>query len=253
LSDDWDFYFARVNDAVSSIFVDLGVRADAPLETRPWLLWVCVRLLTPKDDGLASNEESATLQAMGEALDAMVAPTCGAQLVGRVTGSGRREFYFYAAEPGELPGAVETAMKNFPDYQVELGSTFQPKWQQYFSLYPSDNNLERMHNRRQLEALASAGDVHELPRKVEHWFGFRDEAARIACRETLTAIEFEVEGESRSEEEGEETPFTLIVSRHDSIEGRTINGITIELARLAREYQGVYQGWECSVTKDAAG
>ena len=32
MSNDWDFYFARVNDAVSSIFVDLGVRADAPLE-----------------------------------------------------------------------------------------------------------------------------------------------------------------------------------------------------------------------------
>ena len=25
MSDDWDFYFARVNGAVSSIFVDLGV------------------------------------------------------------------------------------------------------------------------------------------------------------------------------------------------------------------------------------
>lgn len=253
MSNDWDFYFARVNDAVSSIFVDLGVRADAPLENRPWLLWVWLRLLMPKDDGLASNEESATLHAVGEALDAMVAPACGAQLVGRVTGSGRREFYFYAAEPGELPGAVETAMKNFPDYQVELGSTFQPKWQQYFSLYPSENNLERMHNRRQLEALASAGDVHELPRKVEHWFGFRDEVARIACRETLTAIEFVVEGESQSEEEDEELPFTLIVSRRESIEGRTINGITIELARLAREYQGIYRGWECAVTKDGAG
>ena len=31
MSDDWDFYFARVNDAVSSIFVDLGIRPEAPL------------------------------------------------------------------------------------------------------------------------------------------------------------------------------------------------------------------------------
>jgi hypothetical protein len=253
LSDDWDFYFARVNEAVSSIFVDLGIRADAPLENRPWLLWVWLPMRTPKEDGLASNAESDTLQAIGEALDATVGATCGAQLVGRVTGNGRREFYFYAADPGELPGAVETAMKNFPDYQAELGSTFQPKWQQYFSLYPSANNLERMHNRRQLEALASAGDVHELTRKVEHWFGFRDEAARMACRETLEAIEFVVEGESQSDEEGEEFPFTLVMSRHDSIEGRTINGITIELARLAREYQGIYKAWECAVTREEAG
>ncbi len=31
-----------------------------------------------------------------------ISATCGAQLVGRITGNGRREFYFYAAEPGEL-------------------------------------------------------------------------------------------------------------------------------------------------------
>jgi hypothetical protein len=250
LSDDWDFYFARVNDAVSSIFVDLGIRPEAPLENRPWLLWVWLPMHTPKDDGLASNDERATLQVIGEALDAAVGATCGAQLIGRVTGNGRREFYFYAAEPGELPGAVETVMKNFPDYHAELGSTFQPKWQQYFTLYPSATNLERMHNRRQLEALAREGDVHELPRKVEHWFSFANEATRAACRDTLTAIEFAVEGEGLSEEEGEELPFTLIVSRHDSIEAHSINGVTIELARLAGDHAGRYEGWECAVTRD---
>jgi hypothetical protein len=121
-------------------------------------------------------------------------------------------------------------------------------------LYPSANNLERMHNRRQLESLAQEGDVHELLRKVEHWFSFADEVARIACRETLEAIEFAVEGEGRSEDEGADLPFTLIMSRQDSIEGRTINGITIELARLARDHGGRYEGWECPVTReDVAG
>ena len=68
LSDEWDFYFARVNDAVSSIFVDLGIRPDVPIEKRPWLLWVCVQLLAPKPDGLATNEEARKLHEIGEAL-----------------------------------------------------------------------------------------------------------------------------------------------------------------------------------------
>jgi len=84
---------------------------------------------------------------------------------------------------------------------------------------------------------------------VEHWFSFADEAGRIACRETLTAIEFAVEGESQAEEADERLPYSLIVSREDSIEGRTINGITIELARLARDYGGRYEGWECAVNR----
>jgi hypothetical protein len=178
LSDEWDFYFARVNDAVSSIFVDLGIRDDVPVETRPWLLWVWVQLLAPKPDGLATNEESRRLHEIGESLDSLVSATCGAQLVGRITGNGRREYYFYAAEPGELPTSVATALKAFPEYKYETGSTFQPEWEQYLTLYPSETNLERMHNRRLLESLAKQGDSHEVPRKVDHWLHFGDEASR---------------------------------------------------------------------------
>jgi regulator of RNase E activity RraB len=252
LSDEWDFYFARVNDAVSSIFVDLGIREDVPIETRPWLLWVWVVLQAPKPDGLATNEEGRVLHEIGEALDSLVSATCGAQLVGRITGTRRREFYFYAAEPGELTHSVAAAMKAFPHYKYETGSTFQPEWEQYLTLYPSDTNLERMQNRRMLESLAEQGDVHELPRKIEHWLHFGDEPSRAACRETLQAIDFTVEDEGISETEDEDMPFALVVSRVDSVDTHTINGITLELARLAGEYCARYDGWECPVIRDEA-
>ena len=252
LSEAWDFYFARINDAPASIFIDLGIRADVPLEKRPWLLWVWVQLRSPTPDGLATNEEGARLNSAGEALEAAISATCGAQLVARVTGAGRREFYFYATEPGELQSASASAMKEYADYKFEFGSTFQPEWDQYLMLFPSDSNLERMHNRRVLQELARQGDVHEVPRKVEHWLHFSDEPTRTACRDTLTAIEFAVEEESVSEEETEEMRYQLVVSRVDSVDSHTINGITIELARLAREHDGAYAGWDCAVTRGEA-
>jgi hypothetical protein len=253
LSDDWDFYFARVNGAVSSIFVDLGIRPDVPLEKRPWLLWVFVELQSPSADGLSTQEESPTLHAIGEALNAMIAPTCGAQLVGRITGAGRREFYFYAEEPGPLDEAVGNAMKAFAAYQPECGSTLQPDWEQYIELlYPSESNLQRMFNRRVLESLEERGDVHETPRRVDHWLEFPDTAARDACRETLVAIEFKLEGEFQSDEAGDDMPHTLVVSRVDSVDSHTINGITLELARLADQHGGRYEGWESPVTQTIA-
>lgn len=252
MSDEWDFYFARINDAPASIFIDLGIRADVPLEKRPWLLWVWVPLKAAKPDGLASNEEAPKLNAIGEAIDAAVAPTCGAQLVARVTGAGRREFYFYATEPGELQAASASALKGFPDYQHECGSTFQPDWDQYLSLYPSDTNLERMQNRRLLEVLAREGDDHTLPRKVEHWLYFPDESARNACRDSLVSSGFAVDDESLSEEDDDEMPYQLVVSRVDGVDSHTINGITIELARVARENGGIYDGWDCAVTRAAS-
>jgi regulator of RNase E activity RraB len=164
--------------------------------------------------------------------------------------TGRREFYFYAAEPGALEGAAAAAMQGFADYQFETGSAFQPDWDQYLNLlYPSESNLQRMFNRRVLETLAREGDVHEMPRKVDHWLEFPSVEARTACRDTLTAIEFALEDEYSSEEAGDAMPYSLVVSRVDSVDSHTINGITLELARLAGEHGGGYDGWECPVTR----
>lgn len=254
MSDDWDFYFARVDDAVSSIFVDLGVRPEVPMEKRPWLLWVWIEMQTPRPDGLSSSDEAPRLQAIGDALDSMISVTCGAQLVGRVTGGDRREFYFYANEPGELEGAAARAMKEFETYKYEIGSAFQPDWDHYVNLlYPSDSNLQRMYNRRVLEELAAEGDVHEQPRKVDHVLHFSTDEARQHCRETLMAIDFAVEFESLSEEEGDDLPYQLGVSRVDSVDSHTINGISLELARLAVQNQGEYDGWSCEVMQQAGG
>jgi hypothetical protein len=208
---------------------------------------------SPKPDGLSSNAEAPKLHEIGEALDSMVSPVCGAQLVGRITGSNRREFYFYGAEPGELDAAVARAFKLFEGYKYEAGSTFQPDWEQYLELlYPSDSNLQRMFNRRVLETLAGSGDVHDLPRKVDHWLEFPSEESRAACRSTLEAVDFSIVDEFASDEPGEDMPHSLVVSRVDSVDSHTINGITIELARLADEHGGRYDGWECPVTKTAA-
>ena len=65
------------------------------------------------------------------------------------------------------------------------------------------------------------------------------------------AIDFAVEDEGMSEEEGEDLPFALVVSRVDSVDSHTINGITLELARLAGEYCARYDGWESPVVTAA--
>jgi hypothetical protein len=253
LSDEWDFFFASVNDVVMSIFVDLGIRPEVPMEARPWLLWVIVEMKSPRDDGLSSSEEAPKLVEIGDALDAAVSATCGAQLVGRVTGGRRREFYFYGAEPGPLDEAVGQAMQAFEGYEFQSGSNFQPEWDHYLGLlYPSDTNLQRMQNRRLLEELAREGDVHEVPRKVDHWLYFADEEGRSACRDTLAAIGFLIEEEALAEGDDDQLPLSLLVSRVDSIDKHSINGITLELLRLAGEHRGDYDGWGCQATADGA-
>jgi hypothetical protein len=37
----------------------------------------------------------------------------------------------------------------------------------------------------------------------------------------------------------------------DSIDKQSINGITLELVRLAGEHRGDYDGWGCEATREA--
>ena len=117
-------------------------------------------------------------------------------------------------------------------------------------LYPSETNLERMQNRRMLESLAEQGDEHEVPRKIEHWLYFGDEASRAACRDTLVAIDFAVEDEGMAEEEGDGHAVSRSWCRASTAWTRTPSTASRSSSqRLAGEYCARYDGWECAVTR----
>lgn len=51
MTDDWDFYAARVDDRPASIFVDLGAAQAAPVETLPLRAHVRLFMNSPRPDG----------------------------------------------------------------------------------------------------------------------------------------------------------------------------------------------------------
>src|SRR5262249_29302165 len=103
MSESWDFYFARVNGTLASLFVDLGLRPSVPGPDRPCLLWVFVEMRAPRPDGLSTSEEAPVLNQIEDALSAQLASALRGAQVGRVTTDGRRELYFYAPTAEGLP------------------------------------------------------------------------------------------------------------------------------------------------------
>src|SRR5689334_12565408 len=159
MSGQWDFYFARVNDALSSIFVDLAARADAPDRSRPHLVWIWIDLQAPRADGLSSSEEAPRLGEIEDARTPTIERALTARSVGRITGSGRREFYFYATTSDGLESTVAGTMSAFPEYPVDIGTQPDPEWSQYLDLlYPGALDLQRIKNRHVLDALRKHGD-----------------------------------------------------------------------------------------------
>ncbi len=127
MSDNWDFYFAKANDVVTSLFVDLGIHGSAPDAGRPRLLWTWLYFREPRDDGLSSSEEAPILNDIEDASAKEVKEIAEAELVGRITTADCREFYFYGTRPDEFEEAVARALKNFPDYEFDTGTKKDPE------------------------------------------------------------------------------------------------------------------------------
>jgi len=68
MSDKWDFYPLLVDDQPASIFVDLGIAAEAPIATHAHMAYVSVEMRHPRDDGLSSQEEFEDLCRLEDAI-----------------------------------------------------------------------------------------------------------------------------------------------------------------------------------------
>ena len=251
MSDEWDFYFTNVNGVLASIFVDLGIRQLVPQASHPWLLWSWVYFEEPREDGLSSSEESPTLREIEDALTRSVSEISHAELVGRITTDGRREFYFYGPDPARFDDAVSRALESFPKYRFEFGRQEDHGWLHYLNvLYPSPRDNQRIKNRHVLEALKNRGDSLKASRSVSHWAYFRSPEDRARFIAQVISNGFEICNESEETELATECPYGVTIQRIDHIDWDSINEVTLELFELANEHGGEYDGWETSVEKD---
>ena len=243
----WNFYLCNVNDKLASIFLDLALRELAPMATKPWLLWVWVYLNTPRPDGLSRSDEAPVLYQMEEVMTAAVSGVCRAPSVGRITTDGRREFYFYGEENDGFSSAVRQALSAFEGYRFDSGSQYEPGWNQFLNvLYPNPEELQRIGNRDVLDVMKREGDSPAIPRDVMHWISFEAADCRNSFRSEVEALGYRIDSEYEVETS---TPYSIVVTRQQSIEPNEIDGTVLELFRLAQRCSGEYDGWESPVMK----
>lgn len=246
MPEDWNFYLCNVNDVLASVFLDLGLRAIIPDKGKPNLLWVWVYLKWPRDDGLSASSEFESLKVIEEKLTETMMERFDALLCGRITTDGRREFYYYARRSEQLESAVEDAMSKLRDYEFDCGSKYDPEWRQYLDvLYPSDEDQQRIENRKVLEVLEQKNDTLKRPRDVCHWIYFRTEADRGEFWDAVSPLEYRVQSQLQSYRS--DFPFGVCIVRFQSVNPTELDNAVIELFRLAKKHRGDYDGWETQV------
>ena len=61
MAENWKPYLCNVNDKLASILVDLALRGEAPIASKPWLLWTWVYFQSPRTAGLSDSKEAPIL------------------------------------------------------------------------------------------------------------------------------------------------------------------------------------------------
>jgi len=248
---DWNFYFRKVNGKLASIALDLGLMEFVPDGARRHLLWVWVYLRWPRHDGLSDSSEFEELVAVEEALTAKLGERFDTVLSGRITTDGRREFYYYGVHSDCFDETVSATMERFPGYRHDSGHQLDKDWRQYLDvLYPSEENQQKIENRKVLDALQKRGDALKLPRDISHWVYFRAAEDRANFRNAVRKLQYRVRSES--ELGGRDYPLGICIVRFQSIQPAEVDDAVIELYRLAKECHGDYDGWETEVISDDA-
>jgi uncharacterized protein (TIGR01619 family) len=244
-SDDWDFYYCRVEDKPASIYLDLAAIEHTPVEALPYMAFIRLRMREPRNDGLSSQVEFGTLCALEDHLVATL-PGDEVQYLGRCTTNGCRDFVFYIAEAESWPARVAASLQAFPDYSYEVGVRPDPDWSTYTGyLYPGERDMHIIQSRRVCQALEEAGDKLEAAREIEHWLTFADQQALAAFVQAVSPEGFAVR--EQASEPDEEGRYLLKLWRSDVPGYTAINEVTLPLFDLAQARQGAYGGWEAAV------
>jgi hypothetical protein len=249
-NDEWDFYYCRVNDGPASIFLNLAHREARPSELDT-LYYVGFQILEPGDHGMGVEPDVKALWDLEDELTEAAAAK-GFMYVGRLRNRGDWQLTFYAAgnkEP-ELEELVVGALAK-SDRGYRVGSKVDASWSYYDEfLTPDAERWQWIMDRRVVEQLAKAGDVHETPRPVDHFIGFPDPARRDAFMNAARGRGFQAEaGDARDEGE---YPHTVQLVRSDPVTLQHIHDVVMDITELASAHGGDYEGWGAPIAEPAS-
>ncbi|MBI2398191.1 MAG: DUF695 domain-containing protein [Xanthomonadales bacterium] len=245
MSKDWDSYLCEIDGKPASVFVDMGIAEDVPIERLPLAAWVQVAMLRAGEDGLADAAEVARLEVVEAALKVGLVSK-GSAYVGRIASGGRCDFHFYVVAAKGWKEQVSQVLSKFPDCRFQCGLRPDREWDIYLErLSPSDENLERLRNRRICDSLQQSGDRLDSERPIEHCAYFPDADARAAFVLRASALGFRVVETIEPEERGDQ--FGVRVSALGIPSHRNIDALTLPLYHAASECGGEYEGWETRI------
>jgi hypothetical protein len=245
-NDEWDFYYCRVDDAPASIFLNFAYRTARPsgLDT---LYYVGLEILEPDEHGMGADADVKKLWELEDTIT-NAAGAAGFVFVGRLRNHGDWQLSFYgrAGKEPELEALVVQALSE-AERGYRMGCKEDADWSYYEEfLVPDEERMQWIMDRRVVEQLAEAGDVHDISRPVDHFVDLPDAPSLEAFIAAAAEQGFSAVASTSPEEEERHGAH---LSRSDPVTLDHIHDVVMSVVELAEQNGGEYNGWGAPIAK----
>lgn len=253
----WDSYLARYEAGLGSVLVNMDLVAMAPNRALPYLVITGVNSLTCTSDGFPTHKEYKKLYRISNEINRLIFAS-GTRtdsithlplqetslLVGTFTHQCQRLDYVYVADTVGLRAALQQAYaRKYKRYVYHIQIIKDPEWDGYRTfLYPNEAVRIFMMNNRAITRMNDAGDALSRPRFVEHRIYFDTSEDREYFIRYIGRINYDIK--DTREVSRDSLRYQLLLARFGTVSLEEMNKQTTYLRAKAREFNGVYDGWQ---------
>ena len=201
----WELYMKNLEGRPASILFNAGIsmEMEAIRYIYPQIAFVKVKLKTPNERGLLSEEEQPEIAYMEDKLEASLIKFRIGKYVGRVISDGYVTFLYYLQFTYNWQDFLEYALDEFESYEISSGFQEDEAWNYYQKLlYPSPREWQIIQNHKVCDQLRAKEDNLHLARAIEHKVFFENEDKKEALKKVLSDEGFKLQEEEIKNEEG---------------------------------------------------
>ncbi|WMX16985.1 DUF695 domain-containing protein [Aureispira sp. CCB-E] len=241
MPENWDFYFEEDEDGPMSIFVNIGLHQIAPIKKYLNLLCISIRY-TSKENGFPTSDDLDRLSILEEEIIPTLWKKFKAIQVGHITSKGTRDFFIYFKEKVQIDNILSGPFRSFPSSTYHFSED--KNWDLFLMvLMPSEEQYQLMQNRRVLRNMEKHGDTLQKLREVSHWAYFEKQEDQCSFEKAVKKDNFKVLRKRFNKED--KLRYEIVFSRLDKVDYDEVNIYTTSLYKLAKDFNGYYDGWEC--------
>jgi regulator of RNase E activity RraB len=226
--------------------VDLAAGSVAPFASHPVRIIAAIRLKSPDQNGFRTREELPVVSKVEDAIVDALEKERDAIFVARTISEGISSAWLYAPAATTREQVSSLCQPLLGEYQVVFIVENDPSWEAFEeALYPDPYSMQSIQNRRVVTQLKENGDRLEVPRQIDHFAYFPDEAKAVAATGDLRALGYVVDAPKPNRDE-----YGVSFKRTESLQANRMDPIIAELYELIVEkHGGHYDGWGCAVQR----